>query len=175
MAAALHAAALAHCNAAPAGTVTIGVFHCYCPPTNLPSLACWYDFETLMNNIQADDELCQEHHYACRNETIKPKFQCPKVDVKTLVKDIYSHFQIEKKFHDLILDLGLDHAFAIRDSVDGVPHPHYALPAGDANAIRQADGNTIPDDEQVLRVYMTHDLFDLSLTFTQEEITNHCL
>ena len=88
---------------------------------------------------------------------------------------IYTHFQIEKKFQDLQIDLGLDHAFAIRNSIDGEPDPRYFLPANDNAAIHAADGSELPDDQKVFCVYVTRDFFDLTEVFTLEQVKNHCV
>ena len=128
--------------------MAVGAFRTYRAPAVLPTMTSRYTFETLRTTVNANDELRQEHRGFCRTNKIDPKFICPKVDVQTKVTTIYAHFQLEKKFQDLQIDLGLDQAYAIRDSVDGLPDPRYLLPAGDADAIRAADGTEIPDDQE---------------------------
>ena len=155
--------------------MTVGAFRTYRAPAVLPTMTSRYTFETLRTTVNANDELRQEHRGFCRTNKIDPKFICPKVDVQTKVTTIYAHFQLEKKFQDLQIDLGLDQAYAIRDSVDGLPDPRYFLVAPDPDAIRAADGTELPDDEKVFRVYVTRDLFDLTQVFTLDEIKNHCV
>jgi hypothetical protein len=96
---------------APANAgVTVAANCVYRAPALLQTSASHYTFEALQAGgaVEHDMELKQEHRAACHTETIKPKFVCLKVDAKVTIGRIYSHFQIKKKFKDLILDLGLD-------------------------------------------------------------------
>ena len=155
--------------------VVIGAFRCYRTPAVLQTMTSHYTFESLQGTVGQNDELRQEHRGFCRTNKIEPKFVCPKVDQQTKVQTIYSHFQVETKFKDLQIDLGLDRAFAICDSIDGAPDPRYLLAAGQPDAIRALNGTELPDDEKVFRMYQTRDFFDLTQVFTLDEVKNHCV